>query len=179
MLVQKRVTREKHTPCTGRLRRLPCAARRHQRLRNSGPKKRGPQTVLAETLVPAPLLGGASGAPEKPPLNNHRSQYLRCSCPLAAVLNSKLAVLIYRGWVPFPVGDAEKRSGLRGSRRALSEGAQRPSCAAAEDRKHRRAVAVLSCKLSPATVTFGSHSFGYFSWRDKKSNSPQGETSFP
>ena len=145
LLVQKRVTREKHTPCTGRA--MPDYPALLATLGGCG--TRAPRSGALRQSSPtapsvAPLLGGASGAPERPPLNSHRSQYLRCIGPMAAVLNSKLAVLIYRGWVPFPVGDAEKRSGLRGSRRALSEGAQRPSCAAAEDREHRRAVAVLS-----------------------------------
>ncbi len=40
----------------------------------------------------------------------------------------------------FPFGDAEKRSGLRGRRRGLSEPPQGASSAAAEDCEHRRGV---------------------------------------
>jgi hypothetical protein len=66
----------------------------------------------------------------------------------------KLAAFPYGGWVPFPVGDAEKHSGLRGSRRGLSEPSKRASSAAAEAREHRREVSVRSTETVTSGVAF-------------------------
>ena len=160
LLVQKRVTREKHTPCIGRLRRLPCAARNAWRLRNSLPRWRGlAQTVLAETPSAAPLLGDASGAPEKPPWNRHLCQFLWCLCPSGFDLQSKLAVFIHRGWVPVvPRWGRREAQAALGFRRGLSERARASggaSSAAASADEHRREVSGISWKLSAETVTSG------------------------
>ena len=163
LLVQKRVTREKHTPCIGRLRRLPCAARNTWRLRNSLPRWRGlaqtvlaEKTVLAETPSAAPLLGDASGAPERPPWNRNLCQFLWFLCTSGVDSFTEMTVFLHQGWVGVgPRWGRREAQAALGFRRGLSEGAQRPSSAAASADEHRRAVSAISWKLSAETVTSG------------------------
>jgi hypothetical protein len=172
LLAQKKVPKEKGPPCPGRLRRLPCAARNAQRLRNS-PSSRA-QTVLAETLGVAPLLGGASRAPEKtPPQNRHRSQYSSFQRRLERYIDKYLTVFSYKGWVPFPVGDAEKRRQRWGfgedCLRERSDRVPQPPALTSIAGKFRR----FAPKPSPPGSPFlWLLSFG----EAKESSSPAGET---
>ncbi len=68
-----------------------------------------------------------------------------------------------------PVGHAEHRRSVRGSRRGLFERPQDASSAAAARFEKRRAT-----RSAAEGVTSGSPSLGYVSWRDKKGTVPAG-----
>jgi hypothetical protein len=68
-----------------------------------------------------------------------------------------------------PVGHAEHRRSVRGSRRGLFERPQDASSAAAARFEKRRAT-----RSAAQGVTSGSPSLGYLSWRDKKGTVPAG-----
>jgi hypothetical protein len=161
LLVQKRVTREKHTPCTGRA--APDSPALLATLGGCGtrrPLARPAQTVLADGPKRRSAARRRIRGPVKTTDCEHRSQYLSINCATVNDFFNKLAAFPHRGWVPFPVGDAEKRSGLRGCRRGLSEPSKRASSAAAEDRAHRREVSALAPKPSPPGRLFLVTSFG-------------------
>ena len=128
------------------------------------------QTVLADPPAPScdprrsslePVRGGAS----------HRATI---SCLFGGQLaahptQASQPQVIAHQWIS-PVGHAEHRRSVRGSRRGLFERPQdASSAAAARFEKHR---ATRSRKAEG--VTFGSPSLGYVSWRDKKGNVPAG-----
>ena len=138
LLRQKKVSKEKATPTGPVALRLPCDARRSGPARNS-------LTGFAQTTAPddsRPVCAsrrpqrGTAGAAQR--LGTfHRLNHT------AMQTTGRL--------LGFPFGAAEKRRALRGCRRALSEGAQRPSCAAAEESEHRREVALAT---GPVGVAF-------------------------
>ena len=90
-----------------------------------------------------------------------------------------------------PVGRAEHRRKLRGSRRGLFERLQAASSAAAAGFEKRRLPqslvalplsegrAVGSTRSAAEGVTSGSPSLGYLSWRDKKGTVPAGHPRHP
>ena len=140
LLRQKKVSKEKATPTGPVALRLPCDARRSGPARNS-------LTAFAQTTAPddsRPVC--ASRRPQRGPRTTQRQDFEFPTGQFTAQSQMRASF-----WV-FPFGPADKRRTLRGSRRALSEGAQRPSCAAAEESEHRRVV--MRSMTGPVGVAF-------------------------
>ncbi len=163
LLVQKKVSKEKHTPAhrsSASLRNtLRCS------LRPGGCGTR-PLRGLRQSSPTAPVRSSAPRRRLRGP-NTGRSKPMVCQVKLSL---HTFGVFAFGA----PVGDAEKRSVLRGCRRGLSE----PSCEARRrvpQAPKDASIAGQPCSEAEGPSPPGSPSFGSFSWRSKKRNSPRGE----
>ena len=150
--------------------RVPCASRLKRRLRNSRPL--AAQTVLADTPASTcdarrssrePVRGGAS--------------FCAAFCRLfggqraAHPTQAGQAQVIAHQWIG-PVGQAEHRRKLRGSRRGLFEQQTAGLMRVPQPPQLLRSAG--HPQPQAEGVTSGSPSLGYLSWRDKKGTVPAG-----
>jgi hypothetical protein len=150
--------------------RVPCASHLKRRLRNSHQpcglllKQSSPTTPFQPAM-----LGARDGSPVRGAANTAATSSSFFGGQLAA--HPTQAGQAWSLAFPriSPVGHAEHRRSVRGSRRGLFERPQDASSAAAARFEKRRAT-----RSAAQGVTSGSPSLGYLSWRDKKGTVPAG-----